>query len=99
MVLGFNAFPVFGFCVGRASLATSSWGASARTAPVAAAILAAVSPGFQPGGLGCGNEDMTRVRFCGPGGKMPPDTAGKRCLPLQIGGNARKHLLKRRLSG
>jgi hypothetical protein len=38
--------------------------------------LAAVLPGFQPGGL-IWKRGYDLVRFCGPGGKMPPDTAGK----------------------
>ena len=36
-------------------------------------LLPQCAPGFQPGG----SEIMTWARFCGPGGKMPPDTAGK----------------------
>jgi hypothetical protein len=46
------------------------------TAPVAAAILAAVSPGFQPGGLTWKrNHDAGSV--LARAARMPPDTAGR----------------------
>jgi iron(III) transport system substrate-binding protein len=50
---------------------------------VAAGILPAVEPGFQPGGTsvarGEGNEnsDFSTISSTSPGGKMPPSTAGR----------------------
>ena len=51
--------------------------------PVAAGILPAVEPGFQPGGDDAGVSDRARnldsvlVSISNPGGRMPPFTAGK----------------------
>ena len=57
---------------------THSWGAK-----VAAGILPAVEPGFQPGGRSAGggergesSEDATSAE-ANPGGKMPPSTSGR----------------------
>ena len=50
---------------------------------VAAGILPAVEPGFQPGGKGVAssesnkNSDVSTISSAGPGGKMPPSTAGR----------------------
>jgi len=52
--------------------------------PVAAGILPAVEPGFQPGGKNASNSatgaELTHIPPCRariPGGRMPPSTAGK----------------------
>ncbi len=51
--------------------------------PVAAGILPAVEPGFQPGGKNTGNtkriesSSATASASANPGGRMPPSTAGK----------------------
>jgi len=58
-------------------------GWSRSSAGVAADILPAVEPGFQPGGRGVArNEDsensgVSTLSSAGPGGKMPPSTAGR----------------------
>jgi len=44
---------------------------------VAAGILPAVEPGFQPGGNGVDNLEAAEKSSLGPGGKMPPSTAGR----------------------
>ncbi len=50
---------------------------------VAAGILPAVEPGFQPGGksvardVGNENSDVSTLSSISPGGKMPPSTAGR----------------------
>jgi superfamily II DNA or RNA helicase len=50
---------------------------------VAAGILPAVEPGFQPGGKSVGNQEVAGVTTniaissADPGGKMPPSTSGK----------------------
>jgi iron(III) transport system substrate-binding protein len=50
---------------------------------VAAGILPAVEPGFQPGGKsvarveGAGSADVSTLSSASPGGKMPPSTAGR----------------------
>ena len=44
---------------------------------VAAGILPAVEPGFQPGGKGDENFTRPEVSHAGPGGKMPPSTSGR----------------------
>ena len=44
---------------------------------VAAGILPAVEPGFQPGGGGVTNSNHTNISSAPPGGKMPPSTAGE----------------------
>lgn len=44
---------------------------------VAAGILPAVEPGFQPGGKGVENLEAAEKSSLGPGGKMPPCTAGR----------------------
>jgi A/G-specific adenine glycosylase len=44
---------------------------------VAAGILPAVEPGFQPGGKSAGNFKPVKVSRNIPGGKMPPSTAGE----------------------
>ena len=55
----------------------------AEKARVAAGILPAVEPGFQPGGKGGdGSErqnisETSAISSAGPGGKMPPSTAGR----------------------
>ncbi len=43
---------------------------------VAAGILPAVEPGFQPGGKGARDSNRTKTSNAGPGGKMPSSTAG-----------------------
>jgi folate-binding protein YgfZ len=48
-----------------------------RVAPVAAGILPAVEPGFQPGGKVIANPARTEDLDATPGGKMPPFTAGR----------------------
>ncbi|HEY4951796.1 MAG TPA: methionine synthase, partial [Verrucomicrobiae bacterium] len=70
-----------------------------RTAPrrgVAAGILPAVEPGFQPGGKKVTTSEQgpvseaSRVSNAGPGGKMPPSTAGgtlAATLPLRLSGS------------
>jgi NADPH-dependent glutamate synthase beta subunit-like oxidoreductase/dihydroorotate dehydrogenase/Pyruvate/2-oxoacid:ferredoxin oxidoreductase delta subunit len=45
-------------------------------ATVAAGILPAVEPGFQPGGNGVPNTKRVKLLCVRPGGKMPPSTAG-----------------------
>ena len=45
-------------------------------ATVAAGILPAVEPGFQPGGNGGANTKRVKLLCVRPGGKMPPSTAG-----------------------
>jgi len=47
-----------------------------RNRAVAAAIFGCRIARLPAGWFGA-NEVMTQVRFCVPGGKMPPDTAGK----------------------
>jgi hypothetical protein len=44
---------------------------------VAAGILPAVEPGFQPGGSGVENSEAMEKSSIEPGGKMPPSTAGR----------------------
>ena len=48
-----------------------------RPKTVAAGILPAVEPGFQPGGKGVGNSEALEKSDAGPGGRMPPSTAGR----------------------
>ena len=58
------------------------WGKVAEW-PVAAGILPAIEPGFQPGGTGVGSTtaledaDDSASSSANPGGKMPPSTAGR----------------------
>ncbi len=58
------------------------WG-KVITWPVAAGILPAVEPGFQPGGPSVGNSEAAESSeapagaSADPGGKMPPSTAGR----------------------
>jgi hypothetical protein len=47
-----------------------------RPKTVAAGILPAVEPGFQPGGRGVGNSGALGESDAGSGGRMPPSTAG-----------------------
>jgi len=47
------------------------------TWPVAAGILPAVEPGFQPGGTAPENTSTSTNCEAGPDGKMPPSTAGR----------------------
>ena len=49
----------------------------ARPSLVAAGTLPAVEPGFQPGGQNAGNSETLEKSDAGPGGKMPPSTAGR----------------------
>ncbi len=62
-------------------------------AAVAAGILPAVEPGFQPGGKGVDslkrveNLEAALISSASPGGKMPPPTAGK--MPAATEGNLR----------
>jgi hypothetical protein len=49
----------------------------ARANNVAAGILPAVEPGFQPGGKNADNSGAPEKLEADPGGKMPPSTAGK----------------------
>jgi KDO2-lipid IV(A) lauroyltransferase len=51
--------------------------ASARPNTGAAGILPAVEPGFQPGGKGVGTSQVLGKSDVGPGGRMPPSTAGR----------------------
>ncbi len=51
--------------------------AGTTEAPVAAGILPAVEPGFQPGGLGAGSSGAPELPSRSSGGKMPPSTAGR----------------------
>jgi hypothetical protein len=44
--------------------------------PVAAGILPAVEPGFQPGGRDAGNSETVKHSDESPGGRMPSSTAG-----------------------
>ena len=54
----------------------------AEKARVAAGILPAVEPGFQPGGMGVATSERPEgseapaILSAGPGGRMPPSTAG-----------------------
>ena len=52
-------------------------GTRAEPALVAAGILPAVEPGFQPGGKGVDNSGRFETSSAHPGGKMPPSTAGE----------------------
>ena len=63
---------------------------------VAAGILPAVEPGFQPGGKSAATPDRvespnaSRTATADPGGKMPPSTAGETpaaTLPLRLSGS------------
>ncbi|MGA3265838.1 MAG: MiaB/RimO family radical SAM methylthiotransferase [Verrucomicrobiota bacterium] len=44
---------------------------------VAAGILPALEPGFQPGGMTVDKSDGSTISENGPGGRMPPSTAGR----------------------
>jgi excinuclease ABC subunit B len=46
-------------------------------ARVAADILPSVEPGFQPGGQTLDSYNLVKMPSAGPGGKMPPSTAGR----------------------
>jgi len=50
--------------------------AGATEAPLAAGILPAVEPGFQPGGKAIAISQPVENRVQGPGGRMPPSLAG-----------------------
>ena len=61
-----------------------------RTIVVAAGILPAVEPGVSPGGTGAVNPMRVETSTLGPGGKMPPSTAGETpaaTLPLRLSGS------------
>jgi hypothetical protein len=44
---------------------------------VAAGILPAVEPGFQPGGMNAGQSTQVKISHAAPGGRMPPATSGR----------------------
>ena len=83
MTLGGMALAV-GILVDEATVAVENIHAHlARRKGVAAGILPAVEPGFQPGGMGVASSERQEVSevaaesHAGPGGKMPPSPAGR----------------------